>query len=92
MTDGRGANVARDGGGRSEAEAEALVAARRLALTGIPGRAGRSRPRPQDGGRAAGLQAGRAVPARARRAALMLRMPHLVVAEAVREAQAAGRG
>ncbi|CAL75486.1 Magnesium-chelatase 60 kDa subunit (Mg-protoporphyrin IX chelatase) (Mg-chelatase subunit D) [Bradyrhizobium sp. ORS 278] len=47
MTDGR-ANVARDGGGRSEAEAEALVAARQLALTGIPVVLVDSSPRPQD--------------------------------------------
>lgn len=48
MTDGR-ANVARDGvGGRSEAEAQALVAARQLALTGIPVVLVDSSPRPQD--------------------------------------------
>ncbi|MDU3127632.1 MAG: VWA domain-containing protein, partial [Bradyrhizobium sp.] len=48
MTDGR-ANVARDGvGGRSEAEAEALVVARQLALTGIPVVLVDSSPRPQD--------------------------------------------
>ncbi|MGJ5091027.1 magnesium chelatase subunit D [Bradyrhizobium oligotrophicum] len=47
MTDGR-ANVARDGGGRSEAEAEALVAAKQLALTGIPVVLVDSSPRPQD--------------------------------------------
>ncbi|GLH78466.1 Mg-protoporphyrin IX chelatase [Bradyrhizobium sp. SSBR45G] len=48
MTDGR-ANVARDGlGGRSEAEAEALVAARQLALTGIPVVLVDTSPRPQD--------------------------------------------
>ncbi|NPV20580.1 magnesium chelatase subunit D [Bradyrhizobium aeschynomenes] len=47
MTDGR-ANVARNGGGRSEAEAEALVAAKQLALTGIPVVLVDSSPRPQD--------------------------------------------
>ncbi|WP_035641255.1 VWA domain-containing protein, partial [Bradyrhizobium sp. ORS 375] len=47
MTDGR-ANVARDGGGRSEAEAEALIAAKQLALTGIPVVLVDSSPRPQD--------------------------------------------
>ncbi len=47
MTDGRG-NVARNGGGRSEAEAEALVAAKQLALTGIPVVLVDSSPRPQE--------------------------------------------
>jgi len=47
MTDGR-ANVARDGGGRGEAEAEALVAAKQLASTGIPVVLVDSSPRPQD--------------------------------------------
>ncbi len=47
MTDGR-ANVARDGSGRSAAETEAQVAAKQLALTGIPVVLVDSSPRPQD--------------------------------------------